>query len=150
MSTSNLSRWFAPVALAAGLGLMTLVPTPARADDDLVRVIVDVADVVLRGSTPYYRHGNYGYNDRLIVSRDRYGRPVYYRQAPRYYQASRYRYRPGPPAHAPAHGYRARHGSYGNARCDRKGRCKAHYYDPRYDRDYRDDRRHAYRDRRWR
>ncbi|WP_149194647.1 hypothetical protein [Luteimonas suaedae] len=148
MSTSNLSRWVASVALATGLGVMTLVPTPARADDDLVRVIVDVADVVLRGSTPYYRHGSYDYDDRLIVSRDRYGRPVYYRQVPRYHQSGRYR--PGPPAHAPAHGYRAKHGSYGNARCDRKGRCQVQYYDPRYDRDYRDDRRHAYRDRRWR
>ena len=42
-------------------------------------MLVDVADVVLRGGQPYYRYGDYGYDDRLIVGRDRYGRPVYYR-----------------------------------------------------------------------
>ncbi|MDH5823076.1 hypothetical protein QFW77_08750 [Luteimonas sp. RD2P54] len=127
-----LTRWLAPVALAAGFGAAAIAPAPARANDDLVRVLVDVADVVLRGDAPYYRHGNYGYNDRLIVGRDRYGRPVYYRQVPRHYRATRYdHYRPGPPRHAPAHGYRSRN----DVRCDRNGRCTARYYDPRYDRD---------------
>ena len=33
-----LSRWLAPAALAAGLGIAAMVPTPAKAyDDDLVR-----------------------------------------------------------------------------------------------------------------
>jgi len=33
-----------------------------------------VADVVMRGNTPYYRNGDYGYDDRLIAQRDQYGR----------------------------------------------------------------------------
>ena len=72
-----IARWIAPLALAFGLGAASLMPAPARASDDLVRVIVDAADVILRGGAPHYRHG--GYDDRLIVERDRYGRPVYYR-----------------------------------------------------------------------
>ena len=85
---ATLSRWLAPAVLAVGLGLVALSPAPARAQsgDDLVRVLVDVADVVLRGGTPYYRNGDYGYDDRLTVSRDRYGRPVYYRNMPRDYR----------------------------------------------------------------
>ena len=75
-----LSRWLAPAVMAVGLGFAAMVPAPARAQDDtLTRVLVDVADVVLRGGQPYYRSGNYRDDDRLIVSRDRYGRPVYYR-----------------------------------------------------------------------
>ena len=97
---ATLSRWLASVAIAAGLGMAALTPTPARADDDLVRVIVDVADVIHRAGQPYYRYGNYGYNDRLIVVRDRYGRPVYYRQVPRSYYSS---YGYGPP-YGKAHG----------------------------------------------
>jgi hypothetical protein len=112
-----LSRWLAPAALAAGLGFgaMTL-PAPAQAQDDLIRVLVDVADVVLRGGQPYYRHGNYGYDDRLIAGRDRYGRLVYYRTVPRSY---------------------ANYNRYNGARdvdCNRNGKCKVTYYDPRYDR----------------
>ena len=64
------TRWLASTALAAGLGLATLAaPTPAHAQngDDLVRVIVDVADVIFSSGYPYYRYGDYGYNDRLIV-----------------------------------------------------------------------------------
>ena len=34
-----LSRWLAPVVVAAGFGAMAMVPTPARADDQLARVI---------------------------------------------------------------------------------------------------------------
>ena len=37
-------------------------------------VLVDIADVVINNGTPYYRYGNQGYDDRLIVARDRYGR----------------------------------------------------------------------------
>jgi len=131
---STPSRWLASLALAAGLGAVSLVPAPARAGDDLVRIIVDVADVVLRGSTPYYRHGNYGRYDRLVVVRDRHGRPVYYRDVPRHYRAG---YHPsqfrGPPPHARARG----HAGSRHSNCDRKGRCTVRYYDPRYDRDHR-------------
>lgn len=85
MATSLISRLLAPAVLAAGLGLAALAPAPARAgDDDLVRVVVSVADVIYHGGYPYYRHGpGYGYGDRLIVVRDHYHRPTYYRYAPR-------------------------------------------------------------------
>ena len=120
-----LSRWFAPAVLAAGLGFGAMaVPAPAQAQDDLVRVLVDVADVVLRGGQPYYRHGNYGYDDRLIATRDRYGRLVYYRMAPRYVRS-------GPP-YGNAYGYQ-RNGSQ-KVKCNKHGKCKVTYYDARYDR----------------
>lgn len=100
-----LSRWLAPAVLAAGLGLGAMAPAPAQAqNDDLVRVIVDVADVIFRGGYPYYRYDQrYGYNDRLIVVRDRYRGPVYYRYVPRtvYYRDTRYRN----PPYGVAHGY---------------------------------------------
>lgn len=125
-----LSRWIAPAALAAGLGVAAMTPSTARADDELVRVIVDIADVVLHGGTPYYRHGARGYNDRLLVSYDRHGRPVYYRTVPR-------RHRPGPPPHLAGYGYRydRGHAPRSTTRCNRNGRCTVQYYDPRYDRD---------------
>lgn len=131
------SRWLVSLALSAALGAAAFAPAPARASDDLVRIIVDVADVVLRGGTPYYRHGGYGYNDRLIVVHDRYGRPTYYRQVPRHYRSAyhppRYpvRHRPAPPPHARAWG----HSSRSNTSCNRNGRCTVRYYDPRHDRD---------------
>jgi len=84
MATSLIARLFAPAVLATGLGLAAFAPAPARAGDDLVRVIVDVADVIYHGGYPYYRNGpGYGYGDRLIVVQDRYHRPTYYRYAPR-------------------------------------------------------------------
>lgn len=129
MSQSTLTRWVLPALLATGLATAALVPAPAKANDDLVRVIVDVADVMMRGSTPYYRHGNYGQNDRLLVSYDRYGRPVYHRNVQRNHRA----YRPGPPPHARAHGYR-HDNRHRNTRCDSRGRCSVQYYDPRQDR----------------
>ncbi|MFZ7096757.1 hypothetical protein ACOPJQ_02195 [Luteimonas dalianensis] len=138
------SRWLTSLILAAGLGAAALVPAPARAGDDLVRILVDVADVVLRGSTPYYRHGSYGRHDRLIAVRDRYGRVTYYREVPRHHRRVVYhppRHRPGPPPHARAWGHPSRN-SY-HVRYDRDHRGKRH------DRDRRDrDRRH--RDRRGR
>ena len=136
---STLSRWLASMALAAGLGGAALVPAPAKASDDLVRIIVDVADVVLRGNQPYYRLGNYGRHDRLIVVRDRHGRPTYYRQVPRNYRAVyNPRHRPAPPPHARAWGHPSRnHGAHANKRCDRNGRCTVRYYDAREDRRYR-------------
>lgn len=154
----SLARWLAPAALVAALGAGALIPAPARADDDLVRVIVDVADIVFRNGHPYYRHGGYGYDDRLIVERDYRGRPVYYRYIPR----DDHRY--GPP-YGNAYGHdRNRdgfvrdpyYGRYSRQRCDSRGRCRVEYYDPRYDRTYSDryhrDRRHdRYWDgRRWR
>lgn len=140
MTTSALTRWIAPGLLAAGLSAAAFAPAPAHAqsNDDLVQVIVDVADVVLRGNQPYYR-GNY--DDRLRVSYDHRGRPTYYRMSPRHYD-SRYNarhYRNGPPRHAPAHGWRSK--QVRRETCDRRGRCTVQYYDPRQDRS---------RDRRWR
>lgn len=136
MATVSPTRWLASTVLAAGLGLAALTPAPVRAqDDELVRVIVDVADVIFRGGHPYYRHGNYGYDDRLTVVRDRYGRPVYYREVPRY--------RSGPP-YGNAHGYWKKHQRRDDrVRCDRYGRCVSRYYDPRYDRRY-DNRYYSY------
>ena len=146
----SLSRYFAPAVLAASLGLAAVVaPAPAQAQsDDLVRVLVNVADVVMRGDTPYYRNGNYGYNDRLIAQRDRYGRVVYYRNVPNT------QYRNGPP-YGNAYGY-YRNGpgaSNRNVKCNKHGKCKTTYYDPRHDRDGRygyNARMDRHDDRRWR
>lgn len=122
----TVSRWLAPAVVAAGVGMAALSPAPAHAQsgDDLVRVLVDVADVVLRGGTPYYRYGDYSYDDRLIVGRDRFGRPVYYRQVPRSFNDD---FRYGFDRNVPRH----RH-----VQCNSNGKCKVTYYDPRYDRRY--------------
>jgi hypothetical protein len=158
----SLARWLAPAALAAALGAGALFPAAARADDDLARVIVDVADIVFRSGQPYYRHGDYGYDDRLIVERDYRNRPVYYRYVPR--NGYRDGYRTAPP-YGNAYGYDRHRGSdyysrngfvrdpngrYSRQRCDSRGRCKVEYYDPRYDRSYgyRDDYGH-HRSREW-
>lgn len=132
-----LNRWIATAAIALGIGVASLYPTPARADDDLVRIIVDVADVIYHGGNPYYRHGNYGRYDRVVVVRDRYGHRSYYRDVPRSYYNRHYR---GRPPYGVAHGY------YDRKRCDKHGRCTVRYYDPRHDRHYRDDWRHDRRD----
>lgn len=132
---ATVTRWLASTALAAGLGMATLAaPAPAQAQsgDDLARVIVDVADVIFRGGYPYYRYGDYGYNDRLYVERDRYGRPIYYRTV-----------RSGPP-YGKAHGYWKKHGQTSRVTCDRYGRCVTRYYDPRQDRRYYDNRYYSY------
>lgn len=138
---TTLTRWIAPAALALGLGFgAATMPAPAQAQDDLARVLVDIADVVIRGGTPYYRPGNYGYNDRLITDRDRYGRRIYYRQVPR---DTHYR-RSGPP-YGNAYGYYRNGPGSRDVKCNKHGKCKAKYYDPRRDRDgryARDDRRH--------
>ena len=149
---STTSRWFASLALAAGLGIVALVPAPARASDDLVRILVDVADVVLRGSTPYYRHGSYGRHDRLIAVRDRHGRVTYYREVPRHHRSVYHppRHRPGPPPHARAWGHPTRRSAvrYYDARFDRgHHRGKRHHDRKRHDRDRRD--RRDRRGRRW-
>jgi hypothetical protein len=142
----SLMRWLAPAALAAALGATALaMPAPARAGDDLVRVLVDVADVIFRTGTPYYRD-EYGRYQPLLVVRGPYG-PQYYR-------------------HLPRGAYRDHRGRdrYGERRveCNRHGKCKVKYtyYDPRYDRDrygrdrwrdrdWHDDRDWRDRDRRW-
>lgn len=79
----------------------------------------------MRGGQPYYRHGNYSQNDRLVVQRDRYGRPVYYRMA-----------RSGPP-YGNAYGYHRNGAGNRDVKCNKHGKCKVTYYDPRYDRDRR-------------
>lgn len=138
---STLTRWLAPVVLVAGFGAAALAPAPAQAQsgDPLARVIVDVADVIFRGGTPYHRHGQYGYNDRLIVVRDRYDRPSYYREV-------RHAHRGGPP-YGKAHGYHRNGPGRRDTKCNKHGKCKVTYYDPRYDRDgwRHDDRYYAYR-----
>ncbi|RPE79691.1 hypothetical protein [Vulcaniibacterium tengchongense] len=122
-----LSRWLAPMILAAGLGVAAFAPAPAHADG--VRVIVDLGDVIFRDGYPYYRHGGYGPRDRLVVVRDRWGRPVYYRTV----------YRAGPP-----YGHAYGHWRGPKSKCDRYGRCAAYWYDARYDRDRHN---HRYHDR---
>ena len=118
------SRWLAPSVLAAALGMGFAVPAaPAQAQDNLSRVLVDIADVVFQSGVPYYRYGHQGQNDRLVVQRDRYGRPVYYRYVPRGmpYGNAYGRY------DAPRHD---------NVKCNKHGKCKVTYYDGRYDRDH--------------
>lgn len=132
------ARLLAPAALAAALGLASFgAPAPAQAQDSLERVLVDIADVIFRGGDPYYRHDR---NDRLRVERDRYGRPVYYRYVPRQRAnvprgvAHGY-WRNGPGARNVPVSYR--YDRRDNVKCDRKGKCKVEYYDPRYDRNAR-------------
>lgn len=132
-----ISRWLAPAALAAAFGVAALAPLPAQAQSaDLVRSIVDIADVVMRGNQPYYRHGDYGSNDRLVMSRDRYGRPVYHRVGGDQYGYGQDRYgqyqsRSAPP-YGRAYGYHNQRASQ-RVKCNRNGKCKTEYYDPRYD-----------------
>jgi len=62
----TLSRWLAPAALAVGLSVGALAAMPAHAQDNTwTRVLVDAADVALRGGQPYYRYGHYRDDDRL-------------------------------------------------------------------------------------
>ena len=149
-SKSRFSRWLAPAVLAAALGLgATTAPAPVQAQDNLSRVLVDIADVVFRSGTPYYRNGDYRNNDRLVVGRDRYGRTVYYRVVPRDYRHdSRVRYRSGPP-YGNAYGYYRNGPGSRNVKCNKHGKCKAKYYDPRYNRDRYDHDRDDDHDRRW-
>lgn len=76
--TSATRLWLAPVVLAIGVGFAALSPQ-VQAQDSLTRVLVNVADVVMRGGVPYYRYGNNGYGDRLAVQHDHNGHPTYYR-----------------------------------------------------------------------
>ena len=131
---NRITRFLAPSALALALGL-AMPAAPAQAQDALTRTLVDIADVVFQSGVPYYRYGNYGQYDRLVVQRDRYGRPVYYRYMPNGYNTARQ----GPP-YGNAYGY-WNHGPgsrNSNVSCNKHGKCKATYYDGRYDQ--RDDR----------
>ena len=149
------SRWLAPAVLAAGLGFGALAPAPAQAQDDvLTRVLVDVADVVFNNGVPYYRgNDGDGYGDRLVVARDRYGRPVYYRQVPYdAYYGSRGYDGYGRPVYD-QYGRHVDHARYGNGypysgnvKCNKHGKCKQTYYDPRYDHAGWDDHHHDYDD----
>lgn len=135
-SNSALSRWLAPAVLAAVLGFgATTAPAPVHAQDSLTRVLVDIADVVFRSGTPYYRDGDYRQNDRLVAGRDRYGRTVYYRVVPR---DSRYdqrgRYSSGPP-YGNAYGYYRNGPGSRHLKCNKHGKCKDRNDDDRYDRD---------------
>ncbi|GAA5000208.1 DUF4148 domain-containing protein [Pseudoluteimonas lycopersici] len=128
---NKISRFLAPSALAIALGVGFSVPAaPVHAQDDLTRAIVDIADVVFRAGVPYYRYGDYGRYDRLVVQSDRYGRPVYYRYVP--VRVSAY---PGAP-HGNAYGYRGRDDDryYRDVDCNKHGKCKVTYYDGRHDR----------------
>jgi hypothetical protein len=123
---NRISRFLAPSALALALGMGFAMPVPqAQAQDDLSRVLVDIADVVFQSGVPYYRYGNEGRYDRLVVQRDRYGRPVYYRYVPRSMPYGNAYGRHDAPRHD-------------NVKCNKHGKCKVTYYDGRYDR--RDDR----------
>jgi hypothetical protein len=142
---NTISRFLAPSALAIALGVGFAMPVPqAQAQDDLARVLVDIADVVFQSGVPYYRYGDYGRYDRLVVQRDRYGRPVYYRYVPRHYDGRR-----GPP-YGNAYGYwRNGPGSWNNnVSCNKHGKCKAIHYNGRYDRRWDRDRDHDH-DRGW-
>ena len=55
MAMLTSSRWLFTAVLATGLGITAMAPAPARASDDLVRVLVNVADVIYHGGQPYYR-----------------------------------------------------------------------------------------------
>jgi hypothetical protein len=128
---STLSKYIAPAVFAAGFAFTALLPKPAHAQDGLTRVIVDVADVVLRSGQPYYRYGNYRDQDRLVVGRDRYGRPVYYRVVDRGWNDPRYSYRPyNPPVYVGNDYDRTAR----RVKCNGRGNCTVTYYDPQYDR----------------
>lgn len=128
-TTHRISRWLAPSVLALALGMGFAMPAAPAHSQDLARVLVDIADVVFQSGVPYYRYGHYGQYDRLVVQRDRYGRPVYYRYVPPGYVS-----RHSPPAYG--HAYGRDDGRRDNVQCNKHGKCKVTYYDGRYDRDH--------------
>lgn len=115
------SRWWAPALLAVAFGVGAVAaPAPAHAQSTLARVLVDVADVVIRGGVPYYRYGNYGQYDRLSVQRDHHGHRSYYRTV-------------YPSGHDRGHGHGNRYSSgYGSAYGDSGGYSGSAYGDPRH------------------
>ena len=129
-----LSRWFAPAVLAAGLGFGAMAPAPVQAQDALTRVLVDIADVAINNGVPYYRYGNYGYNDSRN-GYDPYGRRVYDQYGRRIDYSNRYynEDRSGPP-YGNAYGYYRNGPGSRDVKCNKHGKCKAKYYDSRHDR----------------
>ena len=123
----TLSRWMAPAVLAAGLSFGAAVPAHAQ-DNTWTRVLVDAADVALRGGQPYYRYGDYRDADRLVVVRDRYGRPVYYRLVRVDRGRVTYPYYGNAYYRDPDYANTAR-----RVTCSHSGNCTVTYYDPRYD-----------------
>lgn len=142
------NRWIAPAVLAASLGAAALAPAPAHAQsmDTITQAIVNVADVVFRGNQPYYRYGDYGPDDRLVAGRDAYGRTVYYRVNDDRYSGYGYGRTSAP--YGRAYGYYGRAQGQQRVKCNKHGKCKAEYYDARYDRQGYD--RYDDRGRRWR
>lgn len=113
---STLSRWLAPLVIAAGFGTLAFAPTTAHADSgDLVEVLAEVADVMLRGDRQYdnRRYENRRYDNRNVKRRY---------------------------INSPNHRRGSSHGREGEreVKCDKRGKCKVKtkstYYDPRYDR----------------
>lgn len=128
---SRMSHWLAPVVLGVAAAGASMMPATAHAQSggDLIRILVNASDVIVRGGHAYDRHNsNYGYNDRLVVGRDRYGRPLYYRNAPRYGSSYGSSYGSGY-----AYGNQYQNGQQ-QTRCDSRGRCSTQYYDSRYSR----------------
>lgn len=137
-------RIFGPTAILAGiLGAAALAPVPvqAQSSDEIVRTLVQVADVIFRNGQPYYRYGS---NEPLAVGRDQYGRTVYYRTQG--YGQYPYAY---PQMESNTYGRTVYYGTqdyqgyppYGSTsirnsttRCNSSGWCTQTYYDPRYDR----------------
>lgn len=93
-------RFIISSAVALAVSLAAFAP-PAEARDDVARVLVDIADVAIRGGVPYYRHGGYHAHDRLVVVRDHHGHPRYYRTS---YRDNRYDRGYGQ-GYAQGHGY---------------------------------------------
>lgn len=124
MGFFNVSRLSASAVLAAALGLASLAPGRANASEELVRVLVNVADVIYRNQQPYYHDRNDGRYDQVVMERDRYQRPVYYRYVPRNGSNG---YRSAPP--------------YGNAYGYHRNQAVRYDRDDRYDRYDRYDRR---------
>lgn len=87
------------------LGAAAIAATaPAQAQADApFRAHGDAADVALRSGMRDDRLGDHGYRERLVIRRDRYGRPVDYRDVPRG------SCRAGPP-YGNAHGHDRNHG----------------------------------------
>jgi hypothetical protein len=133
MRIAGAPRWLALALLASGFAAFAPGQAQDRPQDrQPARVTVDIGDVVVRGGQPYYRHGGYRDADRLVVARDRHGRPVYYRLVYRDpYGQHRFRYR---------HHDRNRY-VYDDPRrvetarrvdCNSRGNCTVTWQDPDY------------------
>lgn len=70
------------LSFAAAIALVPLCAPHLHAQEFAPRMRVDIADVVFRDGVPYDRDGHFRDGDRLVVLRDAYGRPVFYRDVP--------------------------------------------------------------------